>query len=52
MIAVVIPCYKVTDSILGVIASIGPEVGAIYVIDDACPDLSGKLVQKSAVTRG
>lgn len=46
MIAVVIPCYKVADSILGVIASIGPEVGTIYVIDDACPELSGKLVQK------
>jgi glycosyltransferase involved in cell wall biosynthesis len=46
MIAVVIPCYKVTRSILGVIASIGPEVGAIYVVDDGCPEASGKLVQE------
>lgn len=46
MIAVVIPCYRVTRSILQVIASIGPEVGLIYVIDDACPEASGKLVQE------
>ena len=43
-IAVVIPSYKVTRHILGVIAAVGPEVAKIYVIDDACPDGSGKLV--------
>jgi glycosyltransferase involved in cell wall biosynthesis len=47
MIAVVIPCYKVARSITDVIASIGPEVELIYAIDDACPELSGKLVQKT-----
>lgn len=46
MIAVVIPCFKVANSILDVIASIGPEVEAIYVVDDACPQFSGKLVQE------
>lgn len=45
-VAVVIPCYKVTKHILGVIASIGPEIQRIIVVDDACPDGSGKLVQK------
>ncbi|MCP5130074.1 MAG: glycosyltransferase family 2 protein [Pseudomonadales bacterium] len=45
-IAVVIPCYKVAGSILDVIASIGPEVSAIYVVDDACPQSSGNLVQE------
>ena len=44
-IAVVIPCYRVTDHILEVIAGIGPEVSEIYVVDDACPDGSGKFVQ-------
>jgi dolichol-phosphate mannosyltransferase len=44
-IAVVIPSYKVTRHVLGVIASIGPEVGRIYVVDDRCPDGSGKLVR-------
>jgi hypothetical protein len=37
-VAVVIPSYKVTRHILGVIAGIGPEVARIYVVDDKCPD--------------
>jgi len=45
-IAVVIPCYRVSAHILGVIAGIGPEVGKIYVVDDACPDRSGDLVER------
>ena len=44
VIAVVIPCYKVTRHIEQVIAGIGDEVVSIYVIDDACPDGSGELV--------
>jgi dolichol-phosphate mannosyltransferase len=44
-IAVVIPCYRVTRQILGVIAGIGPEVARIYVVDDKCPDNSGALVR-------
>lgn len=46
-IAVVIPCFKVTRHILGVIAGIGPEVGRIYVVDDKCPDGSGALVREA-----
>lgn len=46
-IAVVIPSYRVTRHILGVIAGIGPEVGRIYVVDDKCPDGSGKLVREA-----
>lgn len=45
-IAVVIPSYKVTRHVLGVIAGIGPEVSRIYVVDDKCPDGSGKLVRE------
>jgi len=36
-IAVVIPCYRVADQVGGVIAAIGPEVHAIYAVDDGCP---------------
>jgi dolichol-phosphate mannosyltransferase len=45
-IAVVIPSYKVTRHILGVIAGIGPEVTRIYVVDDKCPDGSGAFVRE------
>ena len=44
-IAVVIPCYKVTQHVLDVIASIGDEVWRIYAVDDACPDGSGKYIE-------
>ena len=47
-IAVVIPSYKVTVHILGVLKAIGPEVKKIYVVDDACPDGSGQLVQNQS----
>jgi len=46
-IAVVIPSYKVTDHIAAVIAAIPHMVWRIYVVDDACPDQSGKFVQDS-----
>ena len=45
-IAVVIPSYKVTRHILAVIQNIGPEVDRIYVVDDCCPDHSGRFVQE------
>lgn len=45
-IAVAIPCYKVTRHVLDVIAAIGPEVEAIYAVDDACPDGSGRLIEE------
>jgi dolichol-phosphate mannosyltransferase len=47
LIAVVIPCYAVSRQILGVLERIGPEVQRIYVIDDACPEGSGRLVTES-----
>lgn len=44
LIAVVIPCYRATRHVLGVISSMPDCVGRIYVVDDACPDGSGRLV--------
>jgi len=43
-IAVVIPCYRVCEQILGVLQAVGEEVSTIYVIDDACPDDTASLV--------
>ncbi len=45
-IAVIIPAYKVSQQILGVLSKIGPEVDQIYVVDDACPEKTGKLVSE------
>jgi dolichol-phosphate mannosyltransferase len=46
MVAVVIPSYRVTRHILGVIDAIGAEVSRIYVVDDRCPDQSGDYVEQ------
>lgn len=45
-IAVVIPCHRVKSHIADVIAAIGPEVDAIYCVDDACPDDSGGFIER------
>lgn len=46
VVAVVIPCYRVTRHIADVISRIGPECHQIYVVDDCCPDNSGEYVRK------
>ncbi len=45
-IAVIIPCYRVTSHIQDVISRIGPEVNAIFCVDDACPDASGDFIEQ------
>lgn len=45
VITVVIPCYKVKKHVLQVLRGIGPEVSYIIVVDDQCPEDSGKLVE-------
>lgn len=45
MISVVIPCYKVSIHICDLISNIGDEVDVIIVIDDCCPENSGKIVE-------
>ena len=47
MIAVVIPCYKVSTQICPLINNIGDEVTHIIVIDDCCPEMTGALVEKN-----
>ncbi len=43
-IAVVIPAYKSRQFIADVIAAIGPEVASIIVVDDGCPEQTGRFV--------
>ncbi len=45
-IAVVIPCYRVRAQIGEVLASIGPEVWRIYLVDDCCPESAGDHAEK------
>ena len=49
LIAVVIPSYRVKRHILDVIRGIPSLVGRIYVVDDACPDGSGKYVEDNCI---
>jgi len=45
-VMVVVPCYRVGESILKLLGQIGPEVERIFVVDDACPLGTGKWVQE------
>lgn len=45
-IAVVIPCFRVAEQILPLIARIGPEVGWIFAVDDACPEHTGARIER------
>ena len=45
MIAVIIPCYRVSTHVVDLIAAIPKSVDRIFCIDDACPESSGKLIQ-------
>jgi glycosyltransferase involved in cell wall biosynthesis len=44
-IAVIIPCYRCRDQILGVLMKIGNEVARVFVVDDACPQHTGEYVK-------
>lgn len=45
VVATIIPCFRVKEHILDVIARIGPEVALVYVVDDACPEQTGTWVE-------
>ncbi|MFP4163075.1 MAG: glycosyltransferase family 2 protein [Chitinispirillaceae bacterium] len=46
-IAVVIPCYRVKQYVMGVLDKMGTEVKSIYCVDDACPENSGQFIQQN-----
>jgi glycosyltransferase involved in cell wall biosynthesis len=47
VIAVVVPCYRVTRHIGAVLAAIPAEVDLVVCVDDACPDGSGDLIERT-----
>ncbi|NCC98036.1 MAG: glycosyltransferase, partial [Synergistales bacterium] len=50
-IAVVIPCFKVSNHINNVIQEIPEFVDHIIVVDDACPEKSGNIALKEDNSR-
>ena len=46
-LAVIIPCYRVKRHISAVIGKIGPNIASIYVVDDCCPEQTGRFVQEN-----
>jgi dolichol-phosphate mannosyltransferase len=48
-VAVIIPAYRVSEQILGVIEALPKEIKHVYVVDDACPEQSGLLVKKKYI---
>jgi glycosyltransferase involved in cell wall biosynthesis len=45
-IAVVIPCYRCSQAILRVLSAIPASVERVFVVDDACPESTGALVER------
>ena len=45
--AVVIPCYRVRRHIGDVLAKIGAEADVIFVVDDCCPEGTGRFVEET-----
>ncbi len=45
VIAAVVPCYKVERHLARVLTSVPPAVRHIIVVDDACPNGSGKIAE-------
>lgn len=41
-----IPTFRAASSILNVLQNVPPEIDSIFVIDDACPNHTGRLVEK------
>lgn len=46
-IVVVVPCYRVKEQVLAVLAAVGPEVARILCVDDACPESSGTHIEQN-----
>ena len=44
-IAVVIPCYRVSNNINKVISTLPKFIDKIYLVDDACPENSVKNIK-------
>jgi dolichol-phosphate mannosyltransferase len=46
-VAVVLPCYRVREKIVGVVESLIGQVDYILVVDDKCPEKSGEWLREN-----
>ena len=46
IVVAVVPCYRETSHVLGVLKKFDELISHILIIDDACPDKTGELVQE------
>ncbi|MEP7156148.1 MAG: glycosyltransferase family 2 protein [Betaproteobacteria bacterium] len=49
-IGVVVPCFRVRNQISAVLASMPDTVDRIYVVDDLCPEETGRYVRETYAT--
>lgn len=47
-VAVVSPCYKSKDHVLGVFSRIGDEIDFIIAVDDCCPQNTGQYIAENS----
>lgn len=45
-VTIVIPCYRCAEKIMAVINGVGKDIDHIIVVDDACPNQTGKFVEQ------
>lgn len=44
-VAVIVPCFRVKETVLQVVTAALHFADAVYCVDDACPEESGKLIE-------
>lgn len=50
-LAVVIPCFRAGERVLKVLAALDKDVDLVFLIDDACPDKTGRLVEQACLDK-
>lgn len=51
-VAVIIPAYKVSNYVIGLVESLNDMGYKIYVVDDDCPEKSGRLIENAFCNYG
>jgi dolichol-phosphate mannosyltransferase len=46
-VAVVVPCFRVREKIVGVVESLIGRVDYIFAVDDKCPEKSGEWLREN-----
>ena len=50
-IVIIIPCYRVRDKIVDVVAAVLPVASAVFAMDDCCPEKSGEFLRNNCPDR-